>query len=73
MGMVVVVAFAVIAAGVLMAAITLTWTTNEFRANAGSRSYWPSAQWYSDCYVVTLDVTGFTQAPPERRNTVCVR
>src|SRR5713226_9762671 len=47
MGIVVVAAFAMRLAGVLVAAITVTRRRTRSAARAGSRSYWPSAQRYS--------------------------
>jgi hypothetical protein len=54
--------FAATAAGVLVAAITLTWRWTRSAASAGRRSYRSSAPAILDPHVLTLDVAGFLPA-----------
>ena len=65
-GIVVFAAFAVSAAGVLVAAITATCRRTRSAIKAGNRSYWPSAQRYSIATLRPSSISGFSQALPER-------
>ena len=62
MGIVVVAALAAIAAGVPVAAITVTRRRTRSAASSGSRSYWPSAQRYIDCYILAFDIADVFEA-----------